>query len=173
MKVKIGDTVRFLNISGGGVITRVEGKLVFVEDQDGFEVPVLANEVVVMKDETKSTDKTAGIEEEVVEEQYEYVEEGDDSEPKFFIAFLSGEKSGVESGNLRVQLVNDSNYFAYYTISNIRSDAQLDLLFNGLIEPNTKISLDKMTVLQVDDRQWKVNLMLFKKNKGYLPQFGV
>ncbi|MCU4176116.1 DUF2027 domain-containing protein [Carboxylicivirga sp. N1Y90] len=166
MKVKAGDTIRFLNISGGGVVTRVEGKLVFVEDQDGFEVPVMANEVVLIKDESKAADKPAEIEE-VVEDTYEYEEVGDDSDPKFFVAFLSGEQSGQESGNLRVQLINDSNYFAYYTIANVRKDAQVDLLFNGLIEPNTKISLDKMTVLQLDDRQWKVDMILFKKNKSY------
>lgn len=45
--VKVGDTVRFLNAVGGGVVTRIEGKVAYVED-DGFETPVLANEIVVV-----------------------------------------------------------------------------------------------------------------------------
>ncbi|MDE5874712.1 MAG: DUF2027 domain-containing protein [Muribaculaceae bacterium] len=44
---KIGDTVRFLNSTGGGKITRIEGKVAYVDD-DGFETPVLLKEVVVV-----------------------------------------------------------------------------------------------------------------------------
>lgn len=44
---KIGDTVRFLNATGGGRITRIEGKVAYVEE-DGFETPVMLNEVVVV-----------------------------------------------------------------------------------------------------------------------------
>lgn len=45
--VKKGDTVRYMNEVGGGIVTRVEGKIAFVLD-DGFERPVPANEVVVV-----------------------------------------------------------------------------------------------------------------------------
>lgn len=44
---KTGDTVRFLNSTGGGVITRIEGRMAYVEE-DGFETPVLLSEVVVV-----------------------------------------------------------------------------------------------------------------------------
>ena len=169
MKVKAGDIVRFLNISGGGTVSRVEGKLAFVEDEDGFEVPVMVNELVVIKDEKPTAPQSSEqSEDDVEEETYEYnEEEGGDDNPRFYVAFLPGEKKGVESGHLRIQLVNDSNYFAYYTISKKQKDETLELQFNGLIEPNTKISLDKMTVLQLDDRIWKVSIMMFKKGKAY------
>ena len=45
---KIGDRVRFLNATGGGVITRIEGKTVYVEEDDGFEAPFLLKDVVVV-----------------------------------------------------------------------------------------------------------------------------
>lgn len=49
MAIKIGDKVRFLNSVGGGTVVRMQGKdLVMVEDEDGFEVPVLAHECVVV-----------------------------------------------------------------------------------------------------------------------------
>lgn len=44
---KIGDTVRFPNTTGGGKITKIEGRIAYVEE-DGFETPVLLNEVVVV-----------------------------------------------------------------------------------------------------------------------------
>ena len=45
---KIGDTVRFLNSTGGGKITRIQDKVAYVEDEDGFETPILLKEVVVV-----------------------------------------------------------------------------------------------------------------------------
>lgn len=50
MKVKRGDTVRFLNQEGGGKVARTEGRTVYVEDEDGFEIPVLESEIVVIDD---------------------------------------------------------------------------------------------------------------------------
>jgi hypothetical protein len=41
--IKKGDTVRFLNAVGGGVVVRVDEikKMLYVEDADGFEIPYL------------------------------------------------------------------------------------------------------------------------------------
>lgn len=44
---KIGDTVRYLNAVGGGVVTRIEGKVAFV-DENGFETPVMMKDIVVV-----------------------------------------------------------------------------------------------------------------------------
>lgn len=46
--VKVDDIVRFLNDVGGGRVVRVEGPIVYVEDEDGFERPAQAREVVVV-----------------------------------------------------------------------------------------------------------------------------
>ena len=49
--MKIGDTVRFLSSVGGGKIVGFQkGNIVLVEDEDGFEIPTLASEVVVIED---------------------------------------------------------------------------------------------------------------------------
>lgn len=45
--VKAGDTVRYLNEVGGGVVSRVDGKIAYVND-DGFDRPVAVNELVVV-----------------------------------------------------------------------------------------------------------------------------
>lgn len=47
--MKIGDKVRFLNEVGGGTITGFQGKdIVLVSDADGFELPTLLTDVVVI-----------------------------------------------------------------------------------------------------------------------------
>ena len=54
--MKIGDQVRFLNEIGGGRVAGFQGKnIVLVEDEDGFQVPMLMTEVVVVGDEDYGT----------------------------------------------------------------------------------------------------------------------
>lgn len=48
MKVNIGDRVRFLDQEGGGKVARIDGHTVYVEDEDGFQIPTLDNNVVVI-----------------------------------------------------------------------------------------------------------------------------
>ena len=38
MPIKVGDTVRFLNAVGGGVVVKIDGKVAHVREDDGFEV---------------------------------------------------------------------------------------------------------------------------------------
>lgn len=45
--VKPGDTVRYLNEVGGGTVTRVEGKIAYVDDA-GFETPIQVSDLVVV-----------------------------------------------------------------------------------------------------------------------------
>lgn len=47
-QLKIGDKIRFLNAEGGGRVLRIEGKIAYVEDQDGFEIPTPVSECVVV-----------------------------------------------------------------------------------------------------------------------------
>ena len=52
--VKIGDKVRFINAKGGGIVRKFQSKtVVLVEEEDGFETPVLISEVVVVKETDK------------------------------------------------------------------------------------------------------------------------
>lgn len=54
--IKIGDKVRFLHETGGGRVSGFQGKqVVLVEDEDGFEIPMLISDVVVVGDEDYST----------------------------------------------------------------------------------------------------------------------
>ena len=56
--MNIGDKVRFLNDVGGGRITafRPNG-VVLVEDEDGFDIPMMASEVVVVESSVAETKK--------------------------------------------------------------------------------------------------------------------
>lgn len=50
--MKIGDKVRFLDAQGGGIVRSITDRgMVMVEDEDGFEIPTLASQCVVVSEE--------------------------------------------------------------------------------------------------------------------------
>ena len=50
--MKIGDKVRFISEVGGGVVSGFQGKnIVVVQDEDGFDIPMAINDVVVIGEE--------------------------------------------------------------------------------------------------------------------------
>lgn len=73
--MKIGDKVRFLNDTGGGIITEfVDEKLVKVLTEEGFEFPVLKAEVIVVSAEPEDFIRTHREEDETDEVAFEKVE---------------------------------------------------------------------------------------------------
>ena len=54
--MKKGDKVRFLSETGGGIVSGFQGKdIVLVEDEDGFEIPMRINDVVVVQNDDYSS----------------------------------------------------------------------------------------------------------------------
>jgi len=61
--MKIGDRVRFLNETGGGIITEfMNEEMVRVLTEDGFEFPVLKKEVIVVHAKPEDFEETGGKE---------------------------------------------------------------------------------------------------------------
>ncbi len=177
MKIKQGDRVRFMDSTGEGTVTRIEGRLAFVEDEDEFEIPVLLTELVLVTPvEEKVTGPDVRQSKEVREEvkaepesEYEYEEEEGNYDPVFILAFRRGEKPGVESGSVRLSLINDSNYFCYYALNEVGMNGEAINLMAGLIEPNTKLDERKYLVTELDGKRWIIQLIMFKKGKRFSP----
>lgn len=49
---KIGDKVKFLNAVGGGVVKKIQGGMIYVEDETGFDMPFSQSELIRMDDQT-------------------------------------------------------------------------------------------------------------------------
>ena len=71
--MKIGDKVRFLSSTGGGIIAGFKGKIVLVEDEDGFQIPTVASEVVVVEDAATDCAKLR------IDQQQRKMEKGEDN----------------------------------------------------------------------------------------------
>ncbi len=191
--IKIGDTVRFLNAVGGGIVTRIDEKksLVYVEDTDGFETPVLERECVLMGTINSETNfpvkdfksklnfpvnQTQKIDTESIKtdpqlqatEQVIETPEGD--KLKTLLAFFPIDIKQLQTTSYECYFVNDSNYFLYYNLIATENNNWKSIA-HGLIEPNmqelmTEISKDNLGLWE----HIQVQLIPFKKSKNYNPQ---
>jgi hypothetical protein len=177
MGIKIGDRVRFLNAVGGGIVRRFEGKdIVLVEEEDGFETPVLIRECVVVESVSSTTNLPEKqrptptqqmapiiIREEPEPEDYHYKEETPEGEEiTAFLAFLPIESKKLQTTDYTAYLVNDSNYFLSYSISTAQENNQI-IRSQGIIEPNTKIELCGIRKEELNDwEKVRVQFISFK-----------
>ncbi|MDE7114966.1 MAG: DUF2027 domain-containing protein [Muribaculaceae bacterium] len=193
---KIGDTVRFLNTTGGGKITKIEGRIAYVEE-DGFETPVLLNEVVVVlpaghepekkgarmmfdqkafDDGKKSVRDSApqkGTESqktEIVAEPELPVEETEYGEDiTVALVFEPENVKALSSSRINAALVNDSNYFLYFSVLIRDNEAKAwKPLFTGEVAPNEMIDLASFTQQNISEIERVVfQAMAYKKGKSF------
>ena len=48
---EIGDKVKFLNAVGGGIVKKIQGGMIYVEDETGFDMPFSPAELIRMADQ--------------------------------------------------------------------------------------------------------------------------
>jgi len=181
--IKKGDNVRFLNAVGGGIVTRVEESknLVYVEDADGFEIPVLARECVVMGSVSKDTNipsKTVASKEtktfvqpiEVITKTAPIIETPEGENLKVLLAFFPIDIKQLQTTAYECYLVNDSNYYLYYNIIN-GENGSFKSVANGTIEPNTQEFIVEITKEELSSwEKIRVQAIPFKQAKNYTPQ---
>ena len=189
--IKKGDNVRFLNAVGGGIVTRVDEskKMVFVEDQDGFEIPVLERECVIiglinektnfpvkdfsskakeifpksLNSETQNTERETRYSEPIIE-----TPEGETL--KALLAFFPIDIKQLQTTAYECYLINDSNYYLYYNVVNGENDVWKSVA-NGIIEPNMQELLSEITKEEISGwERLRVQLLPFKQGKNYNPQ---
>ena len=155
---KVNDRVRFLNMQGGGRISKIQGNIAYVEEDDGFETPVLISELVVV-DQSKSTPSMfdrpilpskskevpapkATIIESAPTIKVEETPGGDVL--NVVLAYEPKEINHLNTTTYFAFLVNDSNYFLQFSYMTRDDQSGLwTVRFNDLVEPNTQILLEE------------------------------
>lgn len=180
--IKIGDKVRFLSTTGGGVVSCFRGKdQVLVEDEDGFEVPVLIRECVIVGEsnmQVRSSGKPKAqapveapqpkSEPKPQPEEVKVEETVEGERLNVLLAYLPMEPSKVlQQSGYEAYFVNDSNYYLFFNYMNRHNNSWISR-FNGLIEPNTKIFIEEFAKEDLNDlERICVQLIAFKKGKPY------
>lgn len=178
---KKGDIVRFLNSTGGGVITRIEGNIAYVDD-DGFETPVMLRECVVVAQaqETKAKVDTtmapavsaaaAPQPRAAAEPELASVEETPEGEKlNVVLGYEPEDIKRLNTTTFNAYLVNDSNYYLYFTyLTRADGSAGWVTRYAGVVEPNIQIWIDEFepAALAEMDRIC-VQLVAFKQGKEF------
>lgn len=190
--IKIGDTVRYLNAVGGGVVRKIEGKVAYV-DEDGFETPVLVNELVVVlpagheakpngpnlffdqkafdaaknratvtSNESPAPTATASRPEKIEETTY-----GD--KLNIAIAFEPVSIRDLSKSDFNAILVNDSNYFLFFTfLRRSKEERGWHSVYAGEVAPNELIDIAVLRHGELNDYE-KIALqyVAYKKDKEF------
>ncbi len=175
--MKIGDKVRFLSEVGGGIVKGFKGKdVILIEDADGFDIPMLARECVVIEtDDYNLKRKSAPVA--VQEEPVAKVSRPEIISPpvemrggdslNVVLAFVPVDVKAISSTSFEAYLVNDSNYYLYYTYLNVEG-AAWNARSHGLIEPNTKLFLEEFSKEVLNEMErLNVQLIAFKDGKSF------
>lgn len=153
MKFKTGDRVKFLNEAGGGTITEISSqKIVKVRIEEGFEIPVLVNDLI-------KADETTEYEQEVVPDRKRVkiikpVSGVGDADPESFlpenipdgalknvlIGFIPLNPGNPGAGDVDVYLINDDDYGLLYYLG-YQENVSWHYLKTGFLEPDTKINI--------------------------------
>ena len=177
MGIKVGDKVRFLNSVGGGVVTGFAGKdKVLVEDEDGFEVPSLIRECVVISEtssqgHTPNKPRTPAPQEVVRPEpkrEEVVIEETPEGERlNIYLAYLPVDPKAFQQTGYEAYFVNSSNYYLFVNYMNRENNSWISR-YNGIIEPNTKIFMEEFEKEDLNKlERICVQFVAFKKDKPY------
>lgn len=165
--LKPGDEVRFLNATGGGKVVKiVDSRMALVAIEDGFEIPVLMSELVVVQSGPTPARQAAteALEKELEAKQMAEAEERDQArktqlrrfarnpeQEGFYLAFVPHEQQWLLTGPLDVVLVNHSPVELLYTLHIQTEEKWLNVDY-GQLEPYSKAVVE--TISRDDLNHW-------------------
>ena len=182
-KLHVGDRIRFLNSVGGGTVKGFLNKnMVIVEDEFGFDVPVLISECIAMEQTNneklaaednipqkneKTEQKPFPKVDDVLLPQDIAIETKEGEKITVCIAYLPTDTKKITNTSYEAFLVNDSNYYLFFNYMSRENDVWISR-YNGTIEPNTKMFLEEFDSSQLNEiEKVCVQFIAFKHNKSY------
>lgn len=190
--MKIGDKVRFLSEVGGGRVAGFQGKnIVLVEDEDGFQVPMQVNEVVVIGQENYDTSHVV----EVKQQQKKALSDDDirtskEREPDIadrpvtfrktpeerkggeqlsaYLAFVPMNVKELMQTRFETYFINDSNYYIRFTYMTVESNSW-QLRSTMEVEPNMKVFIEEFGREDLNGMERvAIQLIAYKREKPFL-----
>lgn len=195
--MKIGDKVRFLSESGGGVIAGFQGKnIVLVEDEDGFQIPTPINDVIQVIDDDYSTGKVVGstlpkptsVKNALTSSASDNEEEPIDYDPSTkeisfrapaeerkggnllscYLAFVPMDMKDMTHTRFESYFVNDSNYYVRFTYLSAEGNSW-KLKSSMEVEPNTKEFIEEFGKEDLNDLgHVAIQLLSYKRDKSFM-----
>lgn len=187
--MKIGDKVRFLSEIGGGRVAGFQGKnIVLVEDEDGFQMPMLINEVIVVGEEDYDTKHVVEVKAQSTKTALQIDLEDKELEPadkpitfkakpeeraggeklSAYLAFVPMDVKELSQTRFESYIVNDSNYYLRYVYMTAESNAWT-VRADGELEPNTKEFIEEFGREDLNTLEHScIQLMAYKRDKHFM-----
>ncbi|MDR1499503.1 MAG: DUF2027 domain-containing protein [Tannerellaceae bacterium] len=171
MNIKKGDKVRFLNSVGGGTVSRVIKDQAFVEDNDGFEIPMLIRELVVVEDldkqtytlRPKPTPAAPDTPPPPPPRKQAVRETSAGDRLNILLAYLPVDPKSLQRARYEAYLVNDSNYRVFFNYAVSLNNSWISR-HTELVEPNTKVFMEEFASSELGDMERiSVQLLAFKE----------
>lgn len=191
MQLKKGSRVKFLNEVGGGkVLEIINSKMVKVETNDGFEMPCLIDDLILVEEDasnykaptktnSETTKSTAGKPFENIqtvadndqpsEDGFDFiggVKDPDGEILDIILALSPADSAHPTDKEIKLYIINDSNYRAFFVIAKNSSSLVMPI-GAGFIEPDTKLFIG---TLPQNELPLGLNLnvqLLFFKNRDF------
>lgn len=178
--MKIGDKVRFLSEVGGGVVKGFQGKdIALVEDEDGFDIPMLIRECVVIETDDyniplKTTSKPVQAAPETEEEEeddkpitYRAPEIRGNDVLNVFLAYVPQDAKAISTTAFDAYLINDSNYFIDFLYL-AAEGKNWTLRSRGTVKPNMKMHLEEFEKANLNEMERvAVQLVAYKDDRSF------
>ena len=183
MKFKVGDRVKFLNESGGGIVSKIiSPNMVSVAIEDGFEIPTMTHELLRIELEAPVDSPKHFFREdynvEINPEPQANVEEDDRNVPLLnysakgsveqgvYLAFLPHDQKWLITGMLDVYMVNHSKYDILYSMF-LEEEGKGFVGFDyGSVIPDSMILLESIEREELPKWEKGVVQVLFHNDKG-------
>ncbi|MGQ9847306.1 MAG: DUF2027 domain-containing protein [Bacteroidales bacterium] len=155
--IEVGDKVRFLDEVGEGNVTRIQGNIVYVYTDDGFEIPVNSKQLVVVEKNNQSQKSRVLNNAETINYNYAEKKENTFEEDNFsplyentsdtitndiYLAFVHEE--GLKNEELNLYLINDSYDNLTFCLFN-RKLNEYEFMDTALLEGGSKLLIKQLT----------------------------
>lgn len=182
MSLKVGDRVKFLNSTGGGIVTRVlDSRMVHVTDEHGFELPTLISELVRIDPQDPGSRFFSGTWEPAdtplpAEENPVDPDTGDPKQHELpdslirnrksediYLAFVPHDQKWLITGPVDVYLLNNTSCDVIYNLFHRNGSGRFEGVDYGSVFSGTKLLLN--TVNREELTHWTNGYLQFLFHK--------
>jgi len=182
MQFKVGEKVCFLNERRDGTVTKIiNNKMVYVAIDEGFEIPVLINELapIILPDYLQDKKESSFQQQQIITDHNTGSEDTELISSIFvnqhrvknkgvYIAYVPENDSNLLSANLSVFLINNSSYdllFSYY----LKNENKYIGMDYDRLDAESKYLLQDIDRSQLEEwTEIKFQLLFFKKGSSII-----
>ncbi|MBI9033728.1 MAG: DUF2027 domain-containing protein [Bacteroidales bacterium] len=187
MKYKVGDKVKFLNESGGGIVSKIiSSTMVNVAIEDGFDIPTMTRDLVKIEDKGIASNyfkEEYNVATPVVEapsamssvqaEQPEYSREsvirptlrGVNPDKGIYLVYMPQTQNMLLMGLIDVYLYNNTDYEVLFNLVTKNAEGSWEGRDYDSISPKSRVLLDSIEREDLNDWTEGVVQVLFNKDK--------